>query len=82
MSQSRPTNRQLVTPSESSEASQQIGAVITSGWIGLTVSSYIIGFVAERTTLSTALLLLPAMSLLLIVVNLLLRPHLSRPVSV
>ena len=51
-----------------------MGIVITSGWIGLTLSSYIIGFVAERTTLSTALLLLPAMSLLLIVVNLLLRP--------
>ena len=37
--------------------------------------------VAERATLSTALLLLPAMSLLLIVVNLLLRPHLSKPAS-
>ena len=58
-----------------------MGIVITSGWIGLTLSSYIIGFVAERATLSTALLLLPAMSLLLIVVNLLLRPHLSKPVG-
>ena len=58
-----------------------MGIVITSGWIGLTLSSYIIGFVAERATLSTALLLLPAMSLLLIVVNLLLRPHLSKPAS-
>ena len=58
-----------------------MGIVITSGWIGLTLSSYIIGFVAERATLGTALLLLPAMSLLLIVVNLLLRPHLSKLAS-
>ena len=58
-----------------------MGIVITSGWIGLTLSSYIIGFVAERTSLGAALMLLPAMSLLLIVINLLLRPHLTKPTS-
>jgi len=58
-----------------------MGIVITSGWIGLTLSSYIIGFVADRADLNTALLLLPAMSLLLIVVNVLLRTHLSSPAA-
>ena len=57
-----------------------MGIVITSGWIGLVVSSPIIGWVANRSTLGTALMLLPVMSVIMIVVNLLLRPYVSKPV--
>jgi fucose permease len=55
-----------------------MGIVITAGWTGLTLSSYIIGFVAERSTLANALLLLPGMSLLLVAINLLLRKQTTR----
>ena len=54
-----------------------MGIVITSGWVGLTLSSYAIGFAAERSSLSSALLLLPAMSVALIGINLLLRPYIE-----
>ncbi len=57
-----------------------MGIVITSGWIGLVVSSPIIGWVANRSTLGTALMLLPIMSVIMIVVNFLLRPYVSKPV--
>ncbi len=57
-----------------------MGIVITSGWIGLVVSSPIIGWVAKLSTLGTALLLLPVMSVIMVVVNLLLRPHVTKPV--
>jgi fucose permease len=54
-----------------------MGIVITSGWIGLTVSSPIIGDVAKSSGLGTALLLLPAFSVAMVVVNLALRPLLK-----
>jgi fucose permease len=49
-----------------------IGIAITSGWIGLAVSSRIIGSIAagDSARLKKALLLLPGMSVLMIVVNL------------
>jgi len=50
-----------------------MGIVITSGWIGLAVSSPIIGWVANQSSLKVALLLLPAMSLLMVLTSLLLR---------
>ena len=52
-----------------------MGIVITSGWVGLTLSSYVIGFAADRTSLGSALLLLPVMAVALIGINLALRPH-------
>jgi fucose permease len=55
-----------------------MGVVITSGWAGLTLSSYVIGFLADRSSLSSALLLLPAMSLALVGVNLALKPYVDR----
>ena len=55
-----------------------MGIVITCGWIGLAVSSPIIGDVAHSKGLGTALLLLPAFSAAMIVVNLGLRPLLSK----
>jgi fucose permease len=50
-----------------------MGIVITSGWIGLAVSSPIIGWVANQSSLQVALLMLPAMSLLMVLTSLLLR---------
>ncbi len=51
-----------------------MGIVITSGWIGLAVSSRIIGSIAggDPKRLKTALLVLPGMAVLMIAVNLLL----------
>ena len=52
-----------------------MGIVITSGWIGLAVSSRIIGAIAgeDPLRLKKALLVLPVASLLMVVVNLVLR---------
>jgi len=57
-----------------------MGIVITSGWIGLAVSSKIIGSIAgaDAAKLKTALLVLPAASAVMIVVNLALRPMLRK----
>jgi fucose permease len=52
-----------------------MGIVITSGWIGLAVSSPIIGWVANQSSLQVALLMLPAMSLLMVLTSLLLRRY-------
>jgi hypothetical protein len=52
-----------------------MGIVIMFGWIGLAVSSRIIGAIAgeDPRRLKKALLILPVFSVLMIVVNLLLR---------
>jgi fucose permease len=55
-----------------------MGIVITFGWVGLAVSSPLIGSIAGASNLRTALLVLPAFSVLMVVVNLILRPILSR----
>jgi fucose permease len=57
-----------------------LGIVITSGWIGLVVSSPIIGAIAgdDPARLRTGLLVLPVASVLMIVVNLALRPALAK----
>ena len=57
-----------------------MGIVITCGWIGLAVSSKIIGAVAggDDKNLKTALLVLPAASVVMVLVNLALRPMLRR----
>jgi fucose permease len=55
-----------------------MGIVITCGWLGLVVSSPIIGNVADSSGLGTALLLLPAFSVVMVVVNLGLRPMLRK----
>jgi fucose permease len=57
-----------------------MGIVITFGWIGLAVSSPIIGSIAggDDTKLGTALMLLPAFSVAMVAVNLLLRPMLAK----
>ncbi len=55
-----------------------MGIVITFGWIGLAASSRTIGAIAGSgsSNLKTALLILPAASILMIVVNLAVRPML------
>jgi hypothetical protein len=55
-----------------------MGVVITSGWLGLAVSSRIIGNVANASGLRTALLLLPIFSVAMVVVNVVMRPLLKR----
>ena len=55
-----------------------MGFAITCGWIGLAVSSPIIGYIAGRASLGSALLILPAFSAAMILVNLAIRP-LTRP---
>ena len=55
-----------------------MGFVITCGWLGLAVSSPIIGAIASRVSLGTALLILPVFSVAMIAVNLAIRP-LARP---
>ncbi len=57
-----------------------MGIVITCGWIGLVVSSPIIGAIAgeDPKGLKTALLVLPAVSVLMVLVNLALRPALAK----
>jgi fucose permease len=56
-----------------------MGIVITCGWVGLAVSSPIIGAITKNAGLRTALLILPAFSVLMVVVNLALRPMLRKP---
>jgi hypothetical protein len=56
--------------------------VITCGWIGLAVSSKIIGALAGANDYQRGLLLIPIFSVLMIIVNLVLRPVLRRPVAI
>jgi hypothetical protein len=57
-----------------------MGIAITSGWIGLMVSSKIIGGIAgsDPTRLKTALLVIPIFSVLMVIVNLIVRPLIRR----
>ncbi len=50
-----------------------MGIAITFGWIGLAVSSKIIGAIAARTNLQKALLVLPVFSVIMIALNLVIR---------
>ena len=56
-----------------------MGIAITSGWIGLAVSSRVIGSIAgqDPTRIKTALLVLPACSAVMIIVSLVVRPMLK-----
>ncbi|HLH03234.1 MAG TPA: MFS transporter [Bryobacteraceae bacterium] len=55
--------------------------VITFGWIGLTVSSPIIGALAEGGHYERGLMLIPLFSVLMFLVSLVLRPAMRRPVT-
>lgn len=69
-----PTTLAIVGDAFSRMTATAMGFVITFGWIGLAVSSKIIGAIAgdDPTRLKTALMILPGMAVLMICVNLVL----------
>jgi len=73
-----PTTLAMVGDAFPRMTSTAMGIAITTGWIGLAVSSSIIGAIAgsDPTRIKTALLVLPAFSVLMIFVNLAVRPML------
>ncbi len=79
-----PTTLAMVGDAFPKMTATAMGIVITSGWIGLAVSSRIIGGIAgtqvtpDPARLKAALLVIPVFSAVMIVVNLLLRPLVAR----
>jgi fucose permease len=75
-----PTTLAMVGDAFPKATATAMGIVITSGWIGLAISAPIIGAIAgtDPKRLQTALLLFPAASVLMIVVNVVMRPMLAR----
>jgi len=73
-----PTTLAMVGDAFPRATATAMGIVITCGWIGLAVSSRIIGSIAgdDPRRLQTALLVLPAFSVAMIVLNLIVRPML------
>jgi fucose permease len=67
-----PTTLAIVGDNFARMTGTAIGFVITCGWIGLAVSSRIIGFIAggDPRRLKTALLVIPASAVLMVVLNL------------
>jgi fucose permease len=64
-----PTALALVADAFPRSAATAMGIAITSGWLGLAVSSPIIGHIAAISTLQQALLLLPACSVTMVLVT-------------
>ena len=62
-------------------AATALGIVITCGWIGLAVSSPIIGALAENQIYRRGLMLLPFFSMVMVLLNFVLRPALKQPVT-
>ncbi len=77
-----PTTLAVVGDTFPRDIATAMGIAITFGWIGLAVSSPIIGAVKGASNLGDALLLLPIFAVLMIVVNLVLRSRARRPVTV
>ncbi len=75
-----PTTLAMVADAFPRGTATAMGIVITCGWLGLVVSSPIIGAVAgkDNSNLGQALLLLPAFSVAMVLVNLGLRPMLAK----
>jgi fucose permease len=75
-----PTTLAMVADAFPRGTATAMGTVITCGWLGLVVSSPIIGGIAgkDNSNLGTALLLLPAFSVAMVLVSLGLRPMLAR----
>ncbi|MBI4874810.1 MAG: MFS transporter [Acidobacteria bacterium] len=75
-----PTTLAMVGDAFPKGTATAMGIVITCGWVGLAVSSPLIGGLAGAgsANLKTALLVLPAASVLMIGVNLVLRPMLKK----
>ncbi len=75
-----PTTLAMVGDAFPRGTASAMGIAITFGWIGLAVSSPIIGRINTASTLQNALLLLPIFSIAMVVVNFLLRPMLNKSV--
>jgi fucose permease len=73
-----PTTLAIVGDTFHRGAATALGIVITCGWIGLAVSSPIIGALAENQNYQRGLMLLPIFSVIMVLVNLVLRPTLRR----
>jgi fucose permease len=77
-----PTTLAITGDTFSRAAATALGIVITFGWLGLAVSSQIIGALAgAEKNYHRALLLLPGFSVLMVLVNVILRPVLRRHVA-
>ena len=74
-----PTTLAIVGDTFQRGTATAMGLVITCGWLGLAVSSRIIGWLAIGEQYRRALLLLPVFSLLMVMVSLVLRPMVRRP---
>ncbi len=76
-----PTTLAMVGDAFPKMTATAMGIVITCGWIGLAVSSRIIGAIAgsDDKRLKTALLVLPVFSVVMILVNLAVRPMMRKP---
>lgn len=74
-----PTVLAIVGDTVARGASTAMGIALTCGWIGLAVSSPIIGALAQGDNYRHALMLLPFFSLLMVLTNLVLRAVLRRP---
>lgn len=77
-----PTTLAIVGDAFPKGTATAMGIVITFGWIGLAISSPIIGQIANSSSLGTALLILPAASVVMVLVNLALRPLLAQKKAV
>jgi len=75
-----PTTLAIVGDAFPRMTAKAMGMVITCGWIGRAVSSPIIGSVATSSNLGNALLILPGFSVVMILVNALIRPMLRNHV--
>ncbi|MGO4885343.1 MAG: MFS transporter [Bryobacteraceae bacterium] len=75
-----PTTLAMVGDAFPKMTATAMGVVITCGWIGLAVSSRIIGAVAgsDASQLKTALLIIPIASVFMVFVTLAIRPMLAR----
>ena len=76
-----PTTLAIVGDTFRRGAATAMGIAITCGWIGLAVSSKIIGAVKAESNLGDALLIIPVCSVLMVVVSLVLRAAARRPVT-
>jgi fucose permease len=74
-----PTTLATVADTNPRGTATALGVAITCGWIGLAVSSRIIGYVADKSNLHDGLLLLPAFALAMVLVSLVLRSSLTKP---
>jgi len=75
-----PTTLAMVGDAFPKMTATAMGLAITCGWIGLAVSSQIIGAIAGKdpAQLKTALLVIPIASVLMVLVTLVIRPMLAR----